>query len=343
MRMDALKHIYGPVPSRRLGRSLGIDLVPYKTCTYDCVYCQLGPTTHKTLERREYIPASDILNELDQKLADSDAIDYISLAGSGEPTLHSGIGELVQKIKSRTKLPLAILTNGSLLWMKEVQDALMPVDLVIPSLDAGDASLFKYVNRPHEAIAFEQMVEGLADFAARYKGEIRLEVFLLAGVTGIRDEVEKINRCIKGSNIRRIQLNTAVRPPAKSFVKPLSKDQMVDLAKSFSGMVDIICDYDRGNRQTPLNADSVENDILSLISRRPCTINDIAHSLGLNPSETLKFIDTLLLSGKVVAVPMNDRTFYSPQTSSDSGREDSSDSGFPPKDSAHYNRRSANS
>ncbi len=343
MTMGSLKHIYGPVPSRRLGRSLGIDLVPYKTCTYDCVYCQLGPTTHKTLERREYMPVPAILNELDLKLADSDAIDYISLAGSGEPTLHSGIGELIRKIKSRTKIPLAVLTNGSLLRMKEVQDALMPADLVIPSLDAGDAGVFKYVNRPHEGIAFEQMVEGLVDFAARYKGEIRLEVFLLAGVTGIPDEVEKINRCLKGSNIRRIQLNTAVRPPAKSFVKPLSRNQMVDLAKSFSGNVDIICDYEPKDRQKPLDADSVESGIFSLISRRPCTITDIAHSLSLNPSEALKYIDALLLSGKVAAVAMNDRTFYSPKSSGGARGENSADSDFLPEDGAHYNRRGANS
>ena len=185
MSATVYRHVYGPVPSRRLGRSLGIDLVPFKTCTYDCVYCQLGRTTNKTIDRQEYVPIKDVLTELEQKLAAGDIPDYISLAGSGEPTLNLGIGRLIAEIKSLTDIPVAILTNGSLLWMPDVQDALMAADLVLPSLDAGDEHLFQYVNRPHEEISFERMVDGIATFTRRFPGEVWLEILLLWRVTGL--------------------------------------------------------------------------------------------------------------------------------------------------------------
>ena len=135
---DKFKHVYGPVASRRLGQSLGIDLIPHKTCSYDCIYCQLGRTTNKTIARREYVQAIDVLEELREKLSSGVPCDYISLAGCGEPTLHSSIGEIIDNIKKMTNIPVAVLTNGSLLYLSEVQEALMKSDLVIPSLDAGD-------------------------------------------------------------------------------------------------------------------------------------------------------------------------------------------------------------
>jgi wyosine [tRNA(Phe)-imidazoG37] synthetase (radical SAM superfamily) len=312
-----LLHIYGPVPSRRLGRSLGIDLVPLKTCTYDCVYCQLGRTTKKTLERREYVTVAEVLSELESKLDCPDRLDYISLAGSGEPTLNSEIGNLILGIKSKTDIPVAVLTNGSLLWMSHVQDALMPADLVLPSLDAGDRQLFQYVNRPHKDISFEQMVDGLAGFAQRYKGEIWLEVFLLAGVTGIPNEAEKISSIIRRIRPTRIQMNTAVRPPAESCASPLTRNQMLALKGIFSGAVDIISDIELGDWDKRPNFDSARNDILSLISRRPCTSTDIARSLGLNASETLKQLDELMMAGEAATLRVRKKTFYAAKKSID--------------------------
>ena len=186
------KYIYGPVPSRRLGRSLGIDLVPFKTCTYDCIYCQLGRTTNKTIKRRPYVPVKDILNELKIKLATGEPPDYISIAGSGEPTLHSDIGNLIDQINDITEIPVAVLTNGSLLFMPEVRTALSKADLVIPSLDAGDEELFRYVNRPHADIAFDQMVHGLIDFTRNFPGVVWLGGLLLSGVTGMAEEGREI-------------------------------------------------------------------------------------------------------------------------------------------------------
>ena len=168
-------HVFGPVPSRRLGRSLGIDLVPFKICTYNCIYCQLGPTTNLTLERKEWVPFDKVIEEAREKIRSADGIDYITFSGSGEPTLHSRIGELIREFKRLSSIPVAVLTNGSLLWQKDVQDDLLEADLVIPSLDAPDRGLFRHVNRPHPDLAFDQVVEGLVKFRERYHGRIWLE------------------------------------------------------------------------------------------------------------------------------------------------------------------------
>ena len=153
-------HIYGPVPSRRLGRSLGIDLVPYKICSYDCVYCQLGCTTQKTVERKEYVPLDDLAQEIGQIMATGVTADYITLAGSGEPTLNSEIGSVISELKSKTDIPVAVLTNGSLLWNGEVRESILEADLILPSLDAASEATFDYVNRPDPEVTSEGVQEG---------------------------------------------------------------------------------------------------------------------------------------------------------------------------------------
>ena len=188
------QYIYGPVPSRRLGRSLGVDLVPYKTCTYDCIYCQLGRTTNKTTERREWVPTNEVLAQLKDRL--SSRPDYITLSGSGEPTLHADMGRLIHEIKSVTDIPVAVITNGSLLWLSEVQAALLEADLVVPSLDAGSEDLFKYVNRPHPQIRFDQMLSGLRGFRRLFHDQYWLEVFLLSGVTTVEARIKALRDCI---------------------------------------------------------------------------------------------------------------------------------------------------
>jgi wyosine [tRNA(Phe)-imidazoG37] synthetase (radical SAM superfamily) len=236
------KYVYGPVASRRLGRSLGVDLVPFKTCSYDCVYCQLGRTTCQTTQRSEYVPVDDVLAELKTKLALGPWPDYIGLAGSGEPTLHARIGELIDGIKHLTRVPVAVLTNGSLLWVPDVQEALMEADLVMPSLDAGDEPMFQRVNRPHPEILFEVMVDGLAAFAARFRKLLWLEVLLVEGLTGNETEVGKIAALARRIRPGRVQLNTVSRPPAEESVKPVSAQQLAALCRLFPKAVEIISD-----------------------------------------------------------------------------------------------------
>jgi len=310
MSASGFRHVYGPVPSRRLGRSLGIDLVPLKTCPYDCVYCQLGRTTNKTIERKEYVAVDDILAELETKLAVVPAPDYISLAGSGEPTLNLCIGDLIGKIKSLTDIPVAVLTNGSLLWMSEVQDALMASDLVLPSLDAGDDYLFRYVNRPHGDISFERMVDGIAAFTKRFTGEVWLEVLLLGGVTGIPAEVGKIASIIRRIKPARVQLNTVSRPPAEEFAFTISTDQMLALRNFFPGEVDIISESKQDGAHITTFAEAKDVDILALLSRRPCTFEDVAGGLGIHVTEALKRLEALIAAGKVNTVVTGGRSFY---------------------------------
>jgi wyosine [tRNA(Phe)-imidazoG37] synthetase (radical SAM superfamily) len=310
MSATGFRHVYGPVPSRRLGRSLGIDLVPFKTCTYDCVYCQLGRTTNKTVDRRKYVSIEDVLAELDAKLATGDAPDYISLAGSGEPTLNTGIGGLIGEVKRLTDIPVAILTNGSLLWVPEIQDALMEADLVLPSLDAGDERLFQYVNRPHEDISFERMLDGLAAFTSCFEGEVWLEVLLLGGITGIRAEVERIASIVGRIQPDRIQLNTVSRPPVEQFACPLSTEQMLGLKEILPGAVDIISESPRDEARASDSYGAREADILALLSRRPCTSEDVAGGLGIHVTEALKHLEALVAAHHVNTVTQGMRSFY---------------------------------
>ena len=304
------QHVYGPVPSRRLGRSLGVDLVPFKTCTYDCVYCQLGRTTDLTTARREYVPVEEILAQLEEKLRTGPTPDYVSLAGSGEPTLHARIGELIAAIKRLTPVPVAVLTNGSLLGARDIQDALMEADLVLPSLDAGDADLFLLVNRPHGNIEFDDMVEGLVAFRERFAKPVWLEVMLLAGVTGIRSEVEKIAALTRRIRPDRVQLNTVTRPPCEEFACPLQPESMASFARLFGRGTGVVSG--RRPRRSPAPTPGVvtDGDILALLTRRPCTARGISEGLGLHIGEVTKRLDTLADRGEVAPVRKDRAVFF---------------------------------
>lgn len=304
--IDMPTYVFGPVPSRRLGRSLGVDLVPFKTCTYDCIYCQLGRTTCKTTERKEWVPLDRVLAEIRDKLATQP--DYITLSGSGEPTLYSRLGELLALIKESTNIPIAVLTNGSLLRDRAVQEGLAEADLVVPSLDAGDASLFRHVNRPHESIAFEQMVDGLCEFRNRFSGACWLEVFLLGGMTAVPSEVDKIAQLAARIRPDRIQLNTVSRPPAEDFALPAPKPDMERFAARLGERAEVIADYRGIHLESDFTAK--REGVLELLRRRPCTLKDISAGLGIHANEATKYVTELLERGEIAANPRGSRTFY---------------------------------
>jgi len=304
------KYLYGPVPSRRLGRSLGIDLVPFKTCTYDCIYCQLGRTTNKTIERCEYVPVKDIICELKSKLAMGDSLDYISIAGSGEPTLHSYIGELIGMIKNMTTIPVAVLTNGSLLYLPEVRAALIRADLVIPSLDAGDESMFQYVNRPHPDISFNTMVNGLIEFTRDFPGQVWLEILLVSGVTGIAADAQKIADLAKKIGAKRVQLNTVCRPAVEEFACAVERNQMKNLSRLFPGEVDIISDDESVYLSVFAAQDTANEEIVSLLARRPCTLSGICSGLGLHPHDAAKKLKILVDEKRITTLRADHDVFY---------------------------------
>lgn len=295
--MEAPRYIFGPVPSRRLGRSLGVDLVPFKTCTYDCIYCQLGRTTNKTVERREYVPTDAVLSEVRQKLDEGVRPDYITISGSGEPTLHSGIGEVIAGIKDLTDVPVAVLTNGSLLWQADLAQELKQADLLIPSLDAGDAKLFAHVNRPHESISFDGMIRGLVELRRRFEGEIWVEVLLLGGITAIDAEVLKIKAIAEEIRPNSLQLNTAVRPTAEDFALTVAPQEMERLCRLIGPDAEVIADSAGTHEVAQFRAR--REDVLALLERRPCTPKDIAAALSLHPNEVVKYVGELEREGRV--------------------------------------------
>ena len=299
--------IFGPVPSRRLGRSLGVDLVPFKTCTYDCIYCQLGRTTNKTVERREWVPLDDVLAELKEKLATKP--DYITLSGSGEPTLYSRLDELIAGIRSMTDIPVAVLTNGSLLWRDEVRGQLMDAHLVIPSLDAGQTSMFRAVNRPHESLSFERMLEGLIAFREEYYGEYWLEVFLLTGHTAVDNEIGKIAECVRRIKPDRVQLNTATRPTAEDYAVMVNRRRMADLVERFDSPAEVIADYRGIHAQSESKAG--RDSVLEVIERRPCSLEDVADGLGMHRNEVIKYVEELDAQGLLEKRSSGGKLFYS--------------------------------
>ncbi len=310
MNGQKLKHVYGPVPSRRLGRSLGVDLIPYKACTYDCIYCQLGRTTRKTVTREPFVPIESILAEVRHRLDTGDRPDCVSLAGSGEPTLHSGIGDLIRGLKAMTDVPVVVLTNGSLLWMDEVRQALMAADLVLPSLDVGDERLFQDVNRPHPSLSFERMVAGIASFTREFPGQVWLEVLLIGGITGMESEVKKIAEHVRTIAPARVQLNSVNRPPAEEYATCLSRERLAALGRFFPDPVDVISDgpADGGPLEAEASCDDAE--ILALLGRRPCTPDDVARGLGLHAPDVVKKLNGLLLAGKARTMQADGRLYY---------------------------------
>ncbi len=307
--MGTLKYIFGPVPSRRLGRSLGIDLVPYKTCSFDCIYCDLGRTTHKTTSRQSYVVSGEIQKELELTLSILDKKpDYITLSGSGEPTLNTNIGEIIRKIKEITSTPVAVLTNGSLLSMDEVREDLSEADIVLPSLDAITPTLFEYINRPHRSLKIEELISGLIQFRKQYRGQIWLEILFCRGVNDGKDEIKKLKEVIEKIEPDRVQLNTPVRPPAEDFAFPLTLAQLQKIRERLGNRAEIIPDFiaPMGDR-----FDSDKNaEIINLIKRRPCTAEDISKALGLHLDEVVKYLEKLLKEGDVHYRMYEHRGYY---------------------------------
>jgi len=289
--MRKYKYLFGPVPSRRLGRSLGVDLIPYKTCSQDCVFCQLGRTTEKTNIRDEYVPIQEVYNEINEWLKKDGKADHVTLAGSGEPTLHSNFGDVIKYVKKKSSIQTVLLTNGSLLYLPEVRKAASQAHIVKVSVCAWDQHSFGWINRTHPLIDFNLMIEGQKVFRNEFKGELWVEVFLVAGMNSMPSDVSKISDWVEQLKPDRIHLNTAVRPPAEDFVKPLSRDQLASLCNLFHSPVEIIASY-KNKEDSEISAN--EEAIFSMLTRRPCTAEDIAGAFGMHFNEVSKYLGNLL-------------------------------------------------
>jgi wyosine [tRNA(Phe)-imidazoG37] synthetase (radical SAM superfamily) len=317
-------HIYGPVPSRRLGFSLGVDILPFKTCSLDCVYCQLGPTIKKTVQRQKYFSGKKVLQEIKKALDSSQRIDAITFSGSGEPTLNASIGKLIREIKKITSVPIVVLTNSTLLTHKAVRESLSAADLVVPSLDAATQEVFDRVNRPHPSLKIHRIIEGLKKFRQEFKGKIWLEVLLVKGITDSPSHLQKIKEAIAGINPDRVQLNTVVRPPAVASVHPLSSNALEKIRKFLGKKAEVIAEFDKIQHfPSSLN---LQNVILSLVKRRPVTLSDMSLSLGKHKNELIKYIDYLLKKNRIKYVIHQGKKYYEPKKEKIVQKKDKADS-----------------
>jgi wyosine [tRNA(Phe)-imidazoG37] synthetase (radical SAM superfamily) len=303
-------HLFGPVPSRRLGISLGVDLVPHKTCSLNCIYCECGRTTCLTLERKEYVSTAAILSELKEFLKDNPRLDYITFSGAGEPTLHSGIGAIIGFIKKEfSHYKLALITNGTLFFLPGVRKEIKFVDLVLPSLDAASEQTFIKMNHPNSDLKIETIIKGLADFQKNYNSKMWLEVFIVPGINDSEEEITLLRQAIHRIRPTLVQLNSLDRPGTNSRVNPATEEMLQTIADFLDWETEIIAKFKTRNLIASYNTD-VENTILQLIKRRPCTLDDLCSTLGMHLNEVNKYVDTLLDQNIVIAKKMERGVFY---------------------------------
>jgi len=312
-----IKYVFGPVASRRLRISLGVDLLPYKTCSLDCIYCECGRTTDLIIERKRFVDPRVILEEIKEIVTPDKHIDFITFSGAGEPTLNKDIGQIILGIKDITDIPIAVLTNGTLLHLKEVRKDLMNADLVLPSLDAVSPVVFSLINRPHPSLNIEQIIRGLMDFKTEFKGEIWVEVFIAKGINDSEEELDKIHQVLKSLQPDRVQLNSLDRPPAIEGVLPAGMESLEKIKNKWKELHVEIIKRIRKREEIPSFSKNLESNILNTIRRRPLTIEDLETLTGKKRLELFKYIDVLekekMISPKIV----DDKIFYS---SSDNNR-----------------------
>ena len=302
-----MRYIFGPVPSRRLGFSLGIDLVPFKTCSLDCPYCQLGKTTHKTIQRLAYGSPEEIITELRDALERHQKIDYITIGGSGEPTLSTHLGRLITSVKAMTAIPVAVLTNGTLLHSEEVRGELAAADVVIPSLDAVTEDVFARINRPHPRITASRMIEGLKHFREVFPGKLWLEIMVVRGINDSPEEMGRMKRVIASIPFDKVQLNTPVRPSPGRELTPLTEQELTRLKDFLGEPCEVIAAF-TGRQYAGEKA--MEEGMLTTIKRHPLTLAGLSASLGVPPAQLTGLISFLEEQGKIESRKHGDEWYY---------------------------------
>ena len=303
-----MSYIFGPVPSRRLGLSLGIDLVPVKTCSYDCLYCQVGRTTGKILDPEAFVPVRTITEELEEKL-EKIAPDTITLSGSGEPTLYSPMAQLISSIKQMTDIRIAILTNGSLFWNEEVRAGVLEAQIIAPTLSTVFEETYRAIHRPHADIELGMIIEGLKALRRDFRGFIFLEVVLLAGFNDSAREIEGLKQVIGEISPDRIQLNTVVRPPADSRALSLDTVRLEEIKNFFGDKAEIIADIPPEQRRQVF--ESYEDTILETARRRPMRAVDLANVLNLPLEDVEGLLEGLMGKGDLSVTGHGEETYYS--------------------------------
>lgn len=327
-----MNYLFGPVNSRRLGRSLGVDLFRDKICTLNCIYCEVGVTTCLTCARAEYAPTADILAEIDtyfQQPERAAAVDFVTVTASGEPTLHSGLGEIIAHLKTTAAKPVAVLTNGTLLRDAQVRRELMRADVVIPSLDSALPAGFRKIDRPARCLDLDEIIEGLTVFSREYHGQLWLEILFAQGVNDSDAEVQALCRAAAQMRIDRIQLNTVARPPLEPFARPVERPRLEAIAAEFlrhdpARPVDILAGGGGAvhadpaatqkslfNLACPADLKAWQAEVLEMLKRRPCTAADIRRSFPFEAAvQVEQLLDALVRDGLLRQRIHNGRLYY---------------------------------
>lgn len=304
-------YLFGPVPSRRLGMSLGVDLVPRKVCSLNCVYCEVGKTTKRTVVRDEYIPYEKVTDELNNYFENNPDPDYITFSGYGEPTLNSRVGDVLKFIKThKPGVPVAVLTNGTLFYQQEVRQVLQEADLVLPSLDAATEEVFRRINRPDPSLKIDTYIQGLVEFRKTYTGKIWLEVLILPGYNDDEAELKALKEAILKIQPDRVQVNTLDRPGTVKDLRGATRTELqhvLDVWKLENA--EIIAPAAKRKNIKTYRSDK-ETAILETIARRPCTVDDLISLLGLHVNEINKYLDVLEAENRIRSVKQERGIFY---------------------------------
>ncbi|OXU15844.1 radical SAM protein [Sedimentisphaera salicampi] len=305
---EKFKYVFGPVNSRRLGSSLGVDILPLKTCTQNCIYCQLCMDEKPVIEIKTYAEPEKVIDEVCRRLESGVRVDYVTFSGSGEPTLHKDIGYIIQKLKDKTGKKIAVITNGTMLWKPEVRSRLRQADLVMPSLDGFDEESFKTINRPHEKITFDKLVYGLQQFRDEFSAQYWLEVFLIKGINTSLESLEKLKNLVNKIKPDRIQLNTVVRPGVHPSLRALNEKELIQTAQIMGIGPEGIIHYEPA--QTSSNAEGIENQVTELLKRRACRKIDISEGLGTDLSLLEPVVENLEKREMLESFEYNGEVFY---------------------------------
>jgi wyosine [tRNA(Phe)-imidazoG37] synthetase (radical SAM superfamily) len=310
-----MKYLFGPVNSRRLGLSLGIDIMPPKVCNYNCIYCEVGATSRLTCDRHEYVDTVAVLAEVDDFIRNKEAIrppDVYTVTGSGEPTLHSGIGRIIRLLKAKTARPVAVLTNGSLLHLAEVREALAAADIVVPSLDAARPESFRRVNRPARCVDLDAAIAGLQLFRREFSGQFWLEILLVKDINDSKADIVALQDVIRMIVPDRIQLHTVARPPLENYAQPVNRTVLAEIATQlgdgYGGPVEMPTDFVA--RVEKSNTPAGAQEILEMVRRRPCTAVDVGAALGFSPVSARRLLEQMEIVGQVQAKDHDGHKYY---------------------------------
>jgi wyosine [tRNA(Phe)-imidazoG37] synthetase (radical SAM superfamily) len=316
---EPARYVFGPVPSRRLGRSLGIDPIPLKTCNWNCVYCQLGRTRPFVTCRGRYSSPDVLLREVEVALNrwGDDDIDWITFVGSGEPLLHREFGSLLSGVKQLTRIPVAVLTNGALLRLPEVRAEMLTADAVLPSVDAGSPELYRRINRPHPSLDFEGFIEGLVSFRDEFSGRLWVEVMLIEGLNDDPAALADLARVLDRIHPDAVHVNAPVRPPAEVWVRPPSAERLAEAVALFgraAGAVPPQMETETVSASSPGELGfELADRIAAVITRHPLAEADLALLFGDKTADEIRIaLDTLVSQGRAQPVTRFGVRFYGP-------------------------------